>query len=239
VSPPDAADGVERRQFRQFRFQAPPGACELLLVRHGESQPAVDGEPFPLVDGHGDPALAPEGRDQAARVCERLAHEHVDAVYVTTLRRTVETAEPLAARLGVTPVVEPDLREAHLGDWEGGLFRRKVAEGDPIALRMYEEQRWDVIPGAEPMESFAARVRGAVGRIARTHVDQRVAVFTHGGVIGQILCEATGSQRFAFTGSDNASISHVVVTPERWVVRRYNDAVHLDPRLTLHPAPLT
>jgi probable phosphoglycerate mutase len=232
-------DAVERQEYRQFRFQAPPGACELLLIRHGESEPAVDGAPFPLVEGQGDPALAPEGRDQAERVCKRLAHEHVDAVYVTTLRRTVETAAPLARRLGVTPTVEPDLREAHLGEWEGGVFRKRVAEGDPIALRLLEEQRWDVIPGAEPMDAFAARVRGAIERIARAHVDRRVAVFTHGGVIGQVLCEATGSQRFAFTGADNASISHVVVTPEGWIVRRYNDAVHLDPRLTLHPTPLT
>ena len=43
------------REFRQSRFQPPPGACEILLVRHGESAPHVEGESFPLVDGHGDP----------------------------------------------------------------------------------------------------------------------------------------------------------------------------------------
>lgn len=227
------------QEYRQFRFQPPPGATELLLIRHGESEPAVDGVPFPLVEGQGDPALSPEGREQAEKVCARLATEHVDAVYVTNLRRTLETATPLLRRLGVEPVVEPDLREAHLGEWEGGLFRKRVAEGDPIALRMYEEQRWDVIPGAEPMDTFAARVRSAVNRIAAAHTDRRVAVFTHGGVIGQILADSTGSTAFAFTGADNASISHVVVTAERWIVRRFNDAVHLDPRLTLHPEPLT
>ena len=51
------------RQFRQPRFRPPPGACEILLVRHGESAPHREGETFPLTDGHGDPPLAPEGRE--------------------------------------------------------------------------------------------------------------------------------------------------------------------------------
>ena len=92
---------TEPRAYRQPRFQAPPGATELILVRHGESQPAVDGEPFDLVDGHGDPALSPEGREQAARVCARLGTERIDAIYVTTLRRTSETAAALAEFLGL------------------------------------------------------------------------------------------------------------------------------------------
>src|SRR5690606_40381569 len=58
----------------------------------------------------------PEGVEQAERLGERLGGEHFDAIYVTTLRRTVQTAEPLARRLGLEPRVEPGLREVHLGD---------------------------------------------------------------------------------------------------------------------------
>lgn len=228
-------------EYRQSRFRRPPGACELLLVRHGESEPARPGEPFPLVDGHGDPALDPAGVAQAERVAERLAAsgEDITAIYVTTLRRTHQTAAPLAARLGLEPRVEPDLREVHLGDWEGGEFRRHVAEGNPIALRMRAEQRWDVIPGAEPGDVFAARVQAGVERIAAAHPDETVVVVTHGGVIGQILARATGARPFAFTGSDNASISHLVVTAEGWLVRRYNDTGHLGPQFTEAPEPPT
>ena len=229
----------EVQEYRQYRFQRPPGATELLLVRHGESMPARADRPFPLVDGHGDPELTPEGHDQGVRAAARLVVEEVDALYVTTLRRTVQTAQPLVDRTGIQPEVEPDFREVHLGDWEGGEFRQRVAEADPLAVRMWEEQRWDVIPGAEPADVFAARVRGAVERVAKAHPDQRVAVFTHGGVIGQVLAEATGSAAFAFTGADNGSISHLVVMDGRWMVRRYNDTAHLDPRFTLHPTPLT
>ena len=63
-------------------------------------------------------------------------------------------------------------------------------------------------------------------------------MFTHGGVIGQIMSEATGARPFAFTGSDNCGITHIVVTPEQWVVRAWNDTGHLASRFTNDPEPL-
>jgi probable phosphoglycerate mutase len=213
--------------YRQIQFQVPEGATQLILVRHGESQAAVEGEPFELVEGQGDPSLSEEGQEQAELVGARLARESIDAIYVSNLRRTSETAAPLAKRLGLTPRIDRDLREVFLGEWESGIFRKKVVERDPIAVRMFEAQRWDVIPGAEPQEEFAGRTRAAVERIAAAHPDQVVAVFAHGGVIGEMLSQATGASGFSFT-PDNTGISQLVVTPERWIVRRYNDTGHLD-----------
>jgi probable phosphoglycerate mutase len=213
--------------YRQRRFEPPPGATELLLVRHGESAAADPDLPFTLVGGHADPALHPNGQVQAQRIAERLGGTRIDAIYVTTLQRTAQTAAPLAARLGLTPLVEPDLREVFLGDWEAGLFRKMVAENHPIAAQMWEQERWDVIPGAEPAGDFAARVRGAITRIAAAHPDQVVAAFVHGGVIGQALALASGSRPFAFLGADNGSISRLVITPQRWIVRGFNDVAHL------------
>ena len=218
-------------EYRQAQFLPPPDAATLLLIRHGESQPARPDAPFPVVDGHSDPALAPEGREQAERVAGRLGALHIDAIYVTTLRRTAQTAAPLARMLGITPAVAPGLREVHLGAWEGGLFRKMVAERHPLAERMWAEERWDVIPGAEPAPALAARVREAIEQLAAAHPGQRLAVFTHGGVIGQALALASGSRPFAFTGADNGSISHLVVaagngsseastTPPIWRTRR-------------------
>ena len=213
--------------FRQRRFEPPPGATDILLVRHGQSEAYIDGTLFALIDGQGDPPLSDEGQAQARLVCARLAGADIRAIYVSTMRRTPQTAVPLARELGLTPTVDAALREVHLGDWEGGVFRKNVAEGHPIALRMTAEERWDVIPGAEPADSFAGRVRGAIERIAAAHPDERVAVFTHGGWIGQALALATASRPFAFTGAENASISRLVITSERWIVRGYNDTAHL------------
>ncbi|MEO1059488.1 MAG: histidine phosphatase family protein [Actinomycetota bacterium] len=219
------------RQFRQSRFQPPPGACEILLVRHGESAPHVEGESFDLVDGHGDPPLAPDGHAQAELVADRLVAtgEPIGAVYVTSLQRTRQTAQPLLDRIGGEPHVEPDLREVFLGDWEGGELRKRVADGDPIALEMRAAQRWDVIPGAEPADDFERRVRAGIERIAAAHPDEVVVAVVHGGVIGQVLNIAAGTSGFAFVGADNASISHVVVDGHQWVVRCFNDTSHLTP----------
>jgi probable phosphoglycerate mutase len=216
--------------YRQHRFRPPPGATELLLVRHGESEPAQMDAPFPLTDGRADPALAPEGAGQAELVARRLAAgPAIDAIYITSLRRTAQTAAPLARLTGLTPRVEPALREVGLGDWEGGLYRKMVADAHPVAVAMRAEERWDVIPGAEPSAEFAARVRGAVTRLAAAHPGQRLAVFTHGGVIGQLLALASGSRPFAFIGADNGSLSHLVVHGGEWVVRGFNDIAHLGP----------
>jgi probable phosphoglycerate mutase len=217
---------------RQSRFTAPPGATTVLLVRHGESEAAHPDRPFPLVGGHGDPALHPEGRRQAELLGRRLAAENaagntIGAIYVTTLRRTHETAAPLAAAIGIEPVVEPDLREVHLGDWEGGEFRHRVAAGDPVFDRVRADERWDHIPGAEPLDDFDRRVVAGITRVVAAHPDQRVVVVTHGGVIGHLLHQATGARRFAFSAAANASISEVVHVGDVRLVQRYNDTAHL------------
>lgn len=230
----------ENRKFPQSRFAPPPGATEILLVRHGESAPHVDGESFDLVAGHGDPPLAPDGIEQAKLAAQRLIDtgERIAAVYVTTLQRTVQTAAPLVEQLGLTPIVEADLREVFLGDWEGGEFRKRVADGDPIAQLMYVEQRWDVIPGGEPAHQFRNRVQRGIERIAAAHPDELVVAVVHGGVIGEVMNIATGSTGFSFTGADNASITHIVVAADRWVVRCWNDTSHLSARFSTAAQPL-
>jgi probable phosphoglycerate mutase len=216
--------------IRQHRFVVPPGATTILLVRHGESAPEHPDRPFPQVDGHGDPPLDPVGIEQAELLGERLQNEDITAIYVTTLQRTQQTAAPLAQKLGLTPIVEPDLREVFLGDWEGS-FRAKATAGDPLFQRIFTEERWDVIPNAEPNDEFDARVWDALQRIGEAHRDERVVAVSHGGVIGHLLHRVTESRRFAFSGPDNASISEVVVGPDRVLLRRYNDVAHLLPLL--------
>jgi probable phosphoglycerate mutase len=197
----------------------------------------VEGAPFALIDGHGDPHLHPEGVAQAELMAERLAStaEPIAAIYVTTLTRTHQTAAPLAARLGLEPIVAADLREVYLGDWEGGELRRRVADGDPIAVEMYKQQRWDVIPNAEPAADFEARVRRGIEAIAAAHPDQLVAAVVHGGVIGEAMNIASGATGFTFTGASNASITHLVIEQHRWVVRCFNDTGHLWPTFSSEP----
>ena len=215
--------------YQQRQFALPPGATEVILVRHGASAPAVPGQPFPLLDGHGDPPLAPEGEAQAELVAEQLAGEGLSALYVTPLARTHRTAAPLAARTGLEPVVVPDLREVMLGEWEGGEFRIRAHRGDPLLLQVLREERWDLIPGAESGDALGERVRRGVERIvAETTPGTTVAAFVHGGVIGELCRQATASRPFAFVHADNCSVSRLIVLGDgRWLLRSFNDTAHL------------
>jgi 2,3-bisphosphoglycerate-dependent phosphoglycerate mutase len=212
-------------EYRQLPFAVPPDATEIVLARHGASAPARPGELFPLLDGHGDPALAPEGRQQAELLCARLRHEQVDKVFVTGLARTIETAAPL----GLPTVEVPELREVMLGEWEGGPFRIHVANGEPLALRVIAQERWDLIPGAETMEHLAERVRAGIDKVVEQTGRGKVAlVFIHGGIIGEICRQATSSRPFAFVHSDNCSITRLVSFADgRWLLRSFNDTSHL------------
>lgn len=206
-------------------------ACEVILVRHGQSEDFAEGVSFPLADGHGDPPLSAAGREQARHVGTWLATAGLDAIYVTSLRRTVQTAAPLAQRLGLDLVVEPELREVYLGEWEGGLYRKMIADGHPAAARVFAEGRWEAIPGAESSAAFGARVGAALERLVDAHPDGRVAVFTHGGVIGQAIAIATGARPFSFMSASSASISRLVAfdghSDRHWVVLSFNDTSHL------------
>ena len=215
--------------YHQRQFALPPGATEVILVRHGASAPAVKGAAFPLLDGHSDPPLAPEGDAQAGLVAARLAGEDLAGLFVTTLQRTHQTAAPLAQRTGLAPVVVPDLREVLLGEWEGGEFRIRMAEGDPVALQAVAEERWDALPGGETMESLARRVRAGIEAVvAAAGPDVHVAAIVHGGVIGEACRQATGSRPFAFVHSDNGSLTRLVVIPGGpWLLRSFNDTAHL------------
>jgi probable phosphoglycerate mutase len=214
----------------QRRFRLPPGATEVVLVRHGASAAAIPDEPFPLLaDGRGDPPLAPLGREQADAVAERLARERVAGVFVTTLQRTVQTAGPLAAALGTDPVVVPELAEIHLGEWEGGEYRIRAANGDPLVQQVFSEQRWDLIPGAETPEQLEDRVRRGIEHIvAAVGPDAAAVAVVHGGIVGEACRQATGSRPFAFIHAENASITRLVVMPGLpWLLRAFNDVAHL------------
>jgi 2,3-bisphosphoglycerate-dependent phosphoglycerate mutase len=213
-------------EYRQHRFVVPPDATEIVLARHGASAPARAGELFASIDGHGNPALAPEGHEQAKLLCGRLGAEKVDRVFVTGLTRTIETAAPL----GRETTEVPELREVFLGDWEGGPFRIHVANAEPLAMRVLAEERWDLIPGAETMDALAARVRTGIDRIVAATGPGRVALaFVHAGIIAEACRQATGSRAFAFLHSDNCSITRLVRFADgRRLLRSFNDTSHLD-----------
>jgi probable phosphoglycerate mutase len=231
-------DAVAERSYPQRDYSRPPEAVEILLVRHGASQAVVDGQPFELLEGQADPSLSPEGEQQARAVAAFLAEKPLQALFVTPLCRTAQTAAPIAEATGLEAVVVPELREVHLGDLDGGAFRIALHAGDPVVREVFVQERWDVIPGAERMEDLAERTRAGIEWIvANVPAGATVAAVVHGGVIGELCRQATDSTRFSFVRADNGSITRLIVFPDgRWWVRSYNEVGHLPGLASQHGA---
>jgi probable phosphoglycerate mutase len=200
-----------------------------MLVRHGSSARSTPEAPIALVDGRSDPPLSDFGRRQAEAVGERLARSRIDGLFVTPLQRTHQTAAPLAGRLGLQPTVIPELREVFLGDWEGQLNARVIGDAE-LAEQVFTAQRWDVIPGAEPMGEFTERVRRGLERLAEAVGPDAIAVaVVHGGVIAEACRQVTNSEAFAFLAAENGSVTRIMrLAARRWALISFNETAHLD-----------
>jgi probable phosphoglycerate mutase len=210
----------------QRALTAPPGAHEVILVRHGACDPpAADG----LIGGRSDPGLNGRGREEALAAGERLQREPVAALFASQLRRTTETAAPIAAHLGIEPTVLEDLGEIYLGEWEGHGIHDRGSRGDPELARVFAEQRWDLVPGAEEIDGFELRVRRGVEAVADAAGEGTVAVgVTHSAVIAEFLRQITGAEPFAFLHNTNGSLSRVIRLPDRrWILASFNDTEHV------------
>jgi broad specificity phosphatase PhoE len=158
----------------------------LLLVRHGETDWNRDGR----WQGGSDTHLNDVGRAQANALARTLDGS-VDAIYSSDLARARETAEILAAKLGLEVYVDERLRERSFGAWEGlttSEIEQRFAQ---------QHERWRLGEGAgsedaEPFETFGARVAGFLDELLERHPDEEVLVVAHGGSIRVIHALARG-----------------------------------------------
>jgi len=161
---------------------------EVLWIRHGEPERIAPGRGVAA-----DPELTAAGHEQAKRLADWLAHEHVDAVLTSPLRRAVQTAQPIGAALGVEVetfegIVEYDRDSDHYIPTE----ELRVTRDERWTAMV--EGRWDEF-GAELPEIFRARVDEAVTAIVERFPGQRVAAVCHGGVINVALGSVLGVER--------------------------------------------
>ena len=217
--------------YRQRAFAVPPDATELIVIRHGASAAARAGRAVRAAStATATRRSPPRAATQAQPVAERLHGEPLRALFVTPLQRTAQTAAPLVAATGLEPKVIPDLREVHLGDWEGGEYRRRMHERDPIAMRALIEQRWDVIPGAEPMDALAARVGAGL--------DAMLAAIGPGGAAAAVAARRRDRRAVPpghrQRGRSRSSTPTTARSPGSWrspsghrLLRTFNDTAHL------------
>ncbi len=209
-------------------------AAELFLIRHADALPGPD-EIIPS-GVYNDLPLSKVGHEQALALAERLRQLHFDALYSSPLRRCLETAAPLAERLGLTPTIVDDLQEIRLGEVlplpEDGQDLAALSQAlqerqREIVRKVAATGSWDAIPGSEPADTFRQRVVEALDTIACNHKGGRVLVFAHGGVLNAYAAKALGLERDFFYPAANTSITIVRVADNQRVLYVLNDIGHL------------
>jgi|tagenome__1003787_1003787.scaffolds.fasta_scaffold20906646_2 broad specificity phosphatase PhoE len=159
------------------------------LARHGETAWNREGR----WQGHTDVVLNEAGQEQARRLAERLRGAGVVEVRASDLARAWQSAEIVAAALGVAAVIrDPDLRERGFGCFEG-LTREECEARFPDEWTRY---RGDVRlgpPGGEPQQAVVARMRAGVLRAAQAVPPGGASlIVSHGGAMRALIASISG-----------------------------------------------
>ena len=134
--------------------------------------------------------MTERGRAEIAAQAERLAGDKVAAIYASPLQRTRETAEIVAARLGLPIEFRDDLLELDFGEWTGATF--DSIRADPRWQAWSTQRSLAVIPGGESMRAVQQRVVAAVVELNERHLHETVVLVSHGDVIRSALVYALG-----------------------------------------------
>ncbi|MGB1650655.1 MAG: histidine phosphatase family protein [Acidimicrobiales bacterium] len=131
---------------------------DLIIVRHARPERVENDDS----DGPADPPLSQLGIKQARAVADFLKGEKIDRIVSSSMRRALETAEPLSKTTRITVSSRDDLRES---DHNSSTY----------------------IPVEEDYDAFRDRVVGAFDDLIATHRGETVVVFCHGMVTSVYL----------------------------------------------------
>lgn len=193
--------------------------CEVLLVRHALPEP----------DGTMDPGLGAEGRVQAQGLSEHLVGEPIDAVFASHLKRAVQTAQPLADRLGLPVVQDEGLREwvSNATSYVGTENLKDTGRAQAFREGRFEDEFLPVHNADELRATMIATVR----RLGQAHAGERIVAVSHGGATNTFLAEVIGSPRRFFFNPGYCFISRVQVWPDgRFVLLSINEPTRRDQR---------
>jgi probable phosphoglycerate mutase len=194
---------------------------ELLLIRHALPV-RIEGEEGTAAD----PALAELGHEQADALAAYLAGERIDVLYTSPLRRAVQTAEPVAAQLGLEVIVDEELAE----------FDRHSHFYIPIEeLKQEKDERWDDlvegrwgVDGEVDPTTFKDVVVEAMERVIRANPGKTVAIVCHGGVINAYFAHLLHLDFPMFFEPAYTSISRVLASSAgQRQVKSINEHAHV------------
>jgi 2,3-bisphosphoglycerate-dependent phosphoglycerate mutase len=192
------------------------------LVRHGESTWNRLG----LCQGHNDEAeLTDRGQQHARDVAITLGDKPVAVIYVSDLRRAVQTATPLAAKHGLPMQADVRLRERCLGVKEGGPLTEVGPDVTGVSGDVVADP--DARPdGGESLRDFYGRAAGfsadLAAKLDRTALPDNavppgdVVVVAHGGTLRVLHACLTGLpvEQMGWMPVPNGTILRVALTPD-------------------------
>ncbi|MBI5404729.1 MAG: class I tRNA ligase family protein [Candidatus Kerfeldbacteria bacterium] len=153
-----------------------PARNRFIFVRHGE---ATNSSPMVVNTDpqHNHVELTAAGRKQAETIAKKLSTEKIEAVYTSEFLRTQQTAEPLAAALGLKPKVDARLNENRIGaEWEGKLWNDYHA-----SVKGKNRFHLNVQDGAsENWSDVRTRVMSLLLELDAKHVGKTFVLVSHG-----------------------------------------------------------
>ena len=196
----------------------------VILLRHGRS---VSNTAHTLAGRSEGVELDAKGVGQAGALVERLAGLPITALVRSPLLRCRLTLEPLAAALGLDPIIDERLSEVDYGQWTGRQLGELVKE--PLWTVVQQQPSAAVFPDGEGLAQVQARAVAAVRdhdrRLAEEHgTDVLWVACTHGDVIKSVVADALGAHLDSFQRitADPASMSVIRYTPARPFVVHVN-----------------
>ncbi len=196
----------------------------VILLRHGRS---VSNTAHTLAGRSEGVELDAKGVGQAGALVERLAGLPIKALVRSPLLRCRLTLEPLAAALGLDPIIDERLSEVDYGQWTGRQLGELVKE--PLWTVVQQQPSAAVFPDGEGLAQVQARAVAAVRdhdrRLAEEHgTDVLWVACTHGDVIKSVVADALGAHLVSFQRitADPASMSVIRYTPARPFVVHVN-----------------
>ncbi|MFH9420549.1 bifunctional RNase H/acid phosphatase [Streptomyces sp. NPDC017529] len=199
-----------------------------VLLRHGET--ALTPQKRFSGSGGSDPELSPAGHRQAEAVAAALAARGtVQAVVSSPLKRCQQTAETVAARLGLDVRVDEGLRETDFGAWEGLTFA-EVQERHPEDLAAWLGSAKAAPTGGESFASVARRVAVSRDKLLARYAGRTVLLVTHVTPVKTLVRLALGAPPESLFRMElsAASLSAVAYYADgNASVRLLNDTGHL------------
>ena len=200
-------------------------ATTVYIVRHGETDYNARG----IIQGYLDIPLNSKGQEQAVSLAKRLVGDHpIDQIFSSDLLRAAGTASIIADALDLSVTSREDLREIHLGSWEGKGWPDILAE-DPGTRERYFENWWLFDEhGGESRKVAWQRISQALDEIISENFGQKILLVAHGAIIRLMIQRVIHCQKVrAPIDIDNCSLSKVVHDENGLRLSYLNDCSHL------------